>query len=90
MESIHYLIHVLAILLCILLLRIFLQMAYAAWGNKRAKENWIVMVNTPYFQIIGAKWLSAVLVGGTAFQLILLIVLLGISIYLGKPVIAGR
>jgi hypothetical protein len=62
-------------------------MAFAAWGSKRAKEKWIAMVNTAYFQLIGVKWISAFLVGAVVVQIVLTIFMLGFSLYTGKPMI---
>ena len=88
MEVQLYLIPVIGLFISCVLFWVFLQMAFAAWGNKRAKEKWIALVNTPYFQLIGVKWISAFLVGAVAIQIVLTIFALGLSIYTGKPMIS--
>ncbi len=87
METHLYLIPILGLVISFVLLWVFLQMAFAAWGSKGAKEKWIAMVNTTYFQLIGVKWISAFLVGAAVVQIVLTILALGFSIYTGKQMI---
>ena len=64
----------------------FLQLTYAAWGSRRARPGWIALVNTRFMQSIGIKWVSAICALAAAVQIMLVIIMLGVSAYTGKPI----
>ena len=68
------------------ILWVSLQLAYAAWGSRRATAQWIALVKTPFMRRIGIRWISAVLVIAISLQIALVISMLGISAYTGKPI----
>ena len=69
------------------IVHIFLQMVLASWGHKRAKEKWIVLINTPFMQLIGIRWVSAIALVGSSVHLLLLIYMLLASLVLGRPIV---
>ena len=82
----NYIVHGIGLVFYFFLLWLSLQMAYASWGSKRARPEWIAMVNTPFMRLIGIRWLSALLVVAVSLQIVLVIGMLGISAYTGKPI----
>ncbi len=82
----HYFVHAIGLVFYFFLLWLFLQMAHASWGTRWAAPKWIAMVNTPFMRLIGIKWLSAVLVVAVAAQIILVIFMLGVSAWTGRPI----
>jgi hypothetical protein len=82
----NYLVNGIGLVFYFYILWLLLQLAYASWGSRRAKAKWIALVRTPFMQIIGIKWLSAFLVVVVSLQIILVVSMLGISAYSGKPI----
>ena len=87
MEILAYILNVGAILLFGWISWALLQMVLASWGHRKAKEKWVAMVNTPFGQLIGIKWVSAIAFIGSSLQVILLLLVLLASLILGKPVV---
>ena len=65
---------------------VFLQMTLASWGHRAAKDKWIDLVNTPFFQLVGVKWISAIALVGSSIQLLILLYMLIASLLLGRPI----
>lgn len=82
----HYFVHGMGLVFYFFMLWLFLQLAYASWGSKRAKREWIALVRTPFMRGIGIKWISALLVVAVSLQILLVVGMLGISAYTGKPI----
>ena len=82
----HYFVHGIGLVFYFFLLWLFLQMARAAWGTRRASPNWVAMVNTPFMRLIGIKWLSVILCIAIAAQIALVIFMLGVSAWTGRPI----
>ena len=82
----HYLAHAIGLVFYFFLLWLFLQMAYAAWGARWASTKWIAMVNTRFMRAIGIKWLSVILALAVAAQIGLVIFMLGVSAWTGRPI----
>ncbi len=82
----NYFLHGVALVFYFYILWIFQQMAYAAWGSRRAKPQWIALVNTGFMQSIRIKWLSLILALLTSLQIMLVVGMLGISAYTGRPI----
>ena len=82
----NYVTHGVGLVFYFFILWVFLQLAYAAWGSKRATEKWIALVRTTFMQRIGIKWISAILVVVISLQILLVVTMLGISAYTGKPI----
>lgn len=63
-----------------------LQLTYAAWDSKRASAKWKALVSTPFMRRIGIKWLSVILVVAVALQIGLVVFMLGVSAWTGRPI----
>jgi hypothetical protein len=59
----------------------FYQLTLAAWGSNKAKEKWVLIVDTPVMQLIKIKWLSAILACAMGFQLAIGILYFGVKLY---------
>ena len=82
----HSFVHALGLVFYFFLLWLFLQMAYAAWGARRASPKWIALVNTRFMRAIRIKWLSVVLCIAIAAQIALVVFMLGVSAWTGRPI----
>ncbi len=82
----HPLVHAIGLVFYFFLLWLLLQMAYAAWGVRRASPKWVAMVNTRFMRAIRIKWLSAILAVAVAAQIALVIFMLGVSAWTGRPI----
>ena len=82
----HSFTHGLGLVFYFFLLWLFLQMSFASWGSKRASAKWIALVRTPFMQKIGIKWLSPVLAAAVALQIGLVVFMLGMSAWTGRPI----
>ena len=82
----NYLVHGIGLVFYFFMLWLSLQLAYASWGSKRAGNQWIALVNTAFMQKIRIKWLSALLVVLISAQILLVVGMLGISAYTGRPI----
>ena len=82
----HYVTHGVGLVFYFFLMWLSLQMAYASWGSRRATGKWIALVNTPFMRLIRIKWISALLVIVIAAQIVLVVSMLGISAYTGRPI----
>ncbi len=82
----NYVTHGVGLVFYFFVLWVCLQMAYASWGSKRATAKWIAMVNTPFMRWLRIKWVSAILVVVVSAQILLVVSMLGISAYTGKPI----
>ena len=60
---------------------IIYQITLAAWESKKAKEHWVVIVNSPMMQLIKIKWLSALLFVAIVFQLTMVVIIFGFKFY---------
>lgn len=85
-EMDNYFVHGLGLVFYFFIFWLFLQLTYASWGSKRAKRQWVALVRTPFMQFIGIKWLSAILVIVVSLQILLVVTMLGLSAYTGKPI----
>ncbi len=82
----NYFTHGVGLVFYFFVLWVFLQLAYASWGCKRASAKWTALVRTPFMQLIGIRWISAILVIVISLQIMLVITILGVSAYTGKPI----
>lgn len=82
----NYFAHGMGLVFYFFLLWLFLQLAYASWGSRRARAQWIALVRTPFMQFIGIKWISLVVVIAVALQIMLVVSMLAISAYTGNPI----
>lgn len=87
MKMDNYVVHGMGLVFYFFLLWLFLQLAYASWGSKRAKEKWLLFVSTPFMQLIRIKWLSLFLVIAVSLQIVLVVSMLAISSYTGRPIV---
>ena len=65
-------IHVIALIFFIWLSSVFYQLSLALWKNKNAKEKWLLVAESPYFQFGGAifKWVLPLLVLASIIKII--------------------
>ena len=82
----HAFVHAIGLVFYFFLLWLFLQMAHASWGTRWAAPKWVAMVNTPFMRAIRIKWLSVILVVAVAAQIALVIFMLGVSAWTGRPI----
>jgi hypothetical protein len=82
----HSFTHGLGLVFYFFLLWLFLQLSYAAWGSRRASAKWIALVRTPFMQKIGIKYLSVILAVAVALQIGLVVFMLGMSAWTGRPI----
>lgn len=82
----NYFTHGVGLVFYFFVLWVFLQLAYASWGCKRASAKWTALVSTPFMQLIGIRWISAILVIVISLQIMLVVTMLGVSAYTGKPI----
>ena len=66
---------------------IVFQITLAAWGHTKAKEKWIVLVNTPFMQLVGIRWISIIALTGTSIHFLLLVFMFVASLILGRPIV---
>ncbi len=78
--------HAIGLVFYFFLLWLFLQMAHASWGTRWASPKWIAMVNTRFMRAIRIKWLSVVLAIVIVAQIALVIFMLGVSAWTGRPI----
>jgi len=69
------------------IVHVFLQIVLASWGHKKAKEKWIMLIKTPFMQLIGIRWISAIALVGSSVHLLLLVYILLASLVLGRPIV---
>ena len=67
------------------LLWVALNLAYAAWGSRRARPEWVALVQTRFMRAIRIRWLSLALALLIAIQILLVVGMLGISAWTGRP-----
>ena len=65
---------------------VFLSFARASWGWRGARPDWIALVNTPFMRRIGIRWISAIGLVAVGLQIALVIGMLGISAWTGRPI----
>lgn len=65
---------------------LFFRLAGASWGWRSAKPGWIALVNTPFMRRIGIRWISAIGLVAVALQIALVVGMLGISAWTGRPI----
>ncbi len=82
----HFVTHAIGLVFYFFLLWLFLQMAYAAWGARWAAPKWVALVNTRFMRALRIKWLSTILAVAVAAQIALVIFMLGVSAWTGRPI----
>jgi hypothetical protein len=77
---------ILGLLFNIYIFWIIYQLYLAAWAKRKAKEKWLTVVKSPFFQIFPIKPISLILFIALTIQVAMLLILTGVSIYTGNPI----
>lgn len=82
----HNFAYALGLIFYLFLFWVLLQMTLASWKHRWATAKWTAFVNTRLLRRLGIKWLSLIITIAVALQILLVVFMLGVSFYTGKPI----